>query len=491
MSSSPSRRSFLQVASLFGAGALLSACTPALPDFASQEDETRRRLILLYTNDEHGWVEPTGEYGGAAGMLALWRHQEAYDPAGPFLALSGGDSWIGPAISTWFAGQSMVDIMNAMGYAAAALGNHDFDFGLDILRQRQVQAAYPLLSANIRQRSDGAVPDFLLPYTIRDVNGIRVGLIGLTTLNTPWDTPPSHVAELEFIALDQALRQVVPQARAEGAELLLVLGHLCASDLRTLVPLAAELGISILCGAHCHEEIVERVDGVTIVQSGSFLHNYIRIALLFDTASRQVVEIDASLQPNTGGRPDADMAARVDSWRAQMPAELFEPIGYLGTKVGWNTPQMARLVTTPWLEAYGRAQAAVFSPRYVQSLPAGEITRAAILGMLPTDNALVDIGLTGAQLIETIENPRAMYGGLQGSDGAYRLADGTPLDLQAVYHLLIPQALYDGGNHFAVNQYDQFGILTGLNWRDPIIDWIAKLHTSSTAPLETFLQSDG
>jgi len=481
------RRSFLQVASLFGAGAFLAACTPARPDFAGQESETLRRLVLLYTNDEHGWVEPTGEYGGAAGMYCLWQRQEAYDPAGPFLALSGGDSWIGPPISTWFAGQSMVDIMGAMGYAAAALGNHDFDFGLDVLRQRQAQAAYPLLSANIRRRSDGAIPDFLQPYTIRQVNGIRVGLLGLTTLETPWDTPPSHVAELDFIALDQTLREVVPQARAEGAELLVVLAHLCTSSLRTLVPLAVELGIPILCGAHCHEEVVERVDGVTIVQSGSFLHNYIRLALLFDTANRQVVEIDASLQPNTGGRPDADMAARVASWRAQVPAELFEPIGYLGTKIGWNTPQMARLVTTPWLEAYGLAQAAVFSPRYVQSLPAGEITRAAILGMLPTDNALVDIGLTGAQLIETIENPRAMYGGVQGGDGVYHLADGMPLDPQAVYHVLIPQALYDGGNHFTVNQYDPLGVITNLNWRDPIADWIANLNTSPSNPLEAHL----
>jgi len=107
--------------------------------------------------------------------------------------------------------------------------------------------------------------------------------------------------------------------------------------------------------------------------------------------------------------------------------------------------------------------------------------------MLPTDNALVDIGLTGAQLIETIENPRAMYGGVQGGDGVYHLADGMPLDPQAVYHVLIPQALYDGGNHFTVNQYDPLGVITNLNWRDPIADWIANLNTSPSNPLEAHL----
>jgi 2',3'-cyclic-nucleotide 2'-phosphodiesterase (5'-nucleotidase family) len=386
----------LQLSALFGAGALLTACTPAAPNFADRETETLRRLVLLYTNDEHGWAEPAGETGGSASMLGLWRRQERYDPAGPFLALSGGDMWTGPAISTWFAGESMVDIMGSMGYAAATLGNHDFDFGLDALRQRQVQAPFPFLSANIRQRSDGAFPDFLRPYVLRHVNGIQVGLVGLTTLETEWDTQPSHVASFDFIPYDSALREVVPQMKAEGAALIVLLGHLCTINLRALAPLAAELGIPILCGGHCHEETVESAQGVTIVQSGSFLHNYIRIALLFDTASGQVVEMDASLQPNTGGRADAELAERVATWREQMPAELFEMIGYAGVKIGWSTPQMSRLITGPWLAAYPAAQAAIYSPRYVQSLPKGEISRASILGMLPTDNALLDIGLSGA-----------------------------------------------------------------------------------------------
>ena len=482
-----SRRSFLQLSSLFGAGALLASCTPAAEDFAARETETLRRLILLYTNDEHGWVEPYGEVGGAAGMSGLWRRQEQYDPAGPFLALSGGDMWTGPAISTWYKGESMVDLMGSMGYAAAALGNHDFDFGLETLRQRQAQAPFPLLSANIRWRADGASPDFLRPYAIRQVNGIKVGLVGLTTQGTEWDTQPSHVAELDFIAYAKALREVVPQMKAEGAALLVLLGHLCNAELRALAPVAAELGISILCGGHCHEETVESAEGVTIVQSGSFMHNYIRIALLFDTASGQVVELDASLQPNTGGRPDADLAEQVEAWHARMPAEMFQGIGYVGARIGWSTPQMARLVTAPWLAAYPAAQAAIYSPRYVQTLPQGKITRAGILGMLPTDNLLVDIGLSGAQLVEAVENPRAMFGGLQGAEGAYRLADGSPLDPQAVYRVLIPQALYDGGNHFTVKQYDPNGVYTALNWRDPIADWIAALNTTPSDPLEKHL----
>ncbi len=498
-----SRREFLQALALLGKGAVLSSlagplltlqagCSREAPDYAERESATLRRLVLLYTNDEHGWMEPSGEVGGAAGMLGLWRKQEQYDPAGPYLALSGGDSWIGPAISTWFGGESMMDIMGEMGYAAAALGNHDFDFGLDVLRRRgrwvqQGQAPYPLLAANVRRRSDGASPDFLRAYTIREVNGIRVGLIGLATLETPWDTQPEYAADFDFIAYDQALREVVPQVKGEGAALLVVVGHICSGEMRRLAPAAAELGISILCGGHCHEETVETVEGVAIVQSGSFLRNYVRIALLFDTANGRVVEMHAGLQPNRGGQPAADLAARVDDWRQKMPAELFAAIGYLGTKIDRDTAQMAHLMTRPWLAAYPQARAALYSGRYIQSLPPGEISRAGLLGMLPTDNALVDVGLTGAQLVETIEKRQAVFGGLQEQGDGYCLEDGSPLEPQALYRVLIPQALYEGGDAYAVKQYDPAGLSTGLNWRDPIAEWIAALKTSPSDPLEKHL----
>src|SRR5690606_9568257 len=75
-------------------------------------------ITIFYTNDEHGWMEGMAEGEGAASMLANWQ-EAGYDPDGPYLALSGGDMWTGPAISTWFEGEGMVEVMNGMGYAAA------------------------------------------------------------------------------------------------------------------------------------------------------------------------------------------------------------------------------------------------------------------------------------------------------------------------------------------------------------------------------------
>ena len=107
---------------------VLAACTPHTP----QNAET---FTVLYTNDEHGWMEGMQSGQGAAELLGLWRTKQGYRPDGPFLILSGGDNWTGPAISTWFDGQSMVEVMNAMGYKASVIGNHEFDFGLDGLNK--------------------------------------------------------------------------------------------------------------------------------------------------------------------------------------------------------------------------------------------------------------------------------------------------------------------------------------------------------------------
>lgn len=77
------------------------------PDVSQVKSDSVKRIIILYTNDEHGWMEPTENTGGAAGLMGLWKQNEDYSEEGPYLILSGGDNWSGPAISTWFEGESI------------------------------------------------------------------------------------------------------------------------------------------------------------------------------------------------------------------------------------------------------------------------------------------------------------------------------------------------------------------------------------------------
>jgi len=103
------------------------------------------------------------------------------------------------------------------------------------------------------------------------VNGIKVGLIGLTTTRTPVLTFPDNVAEYDFIPYKTALEEVVPKVKSDGAELLVVIGHICHTEMTELVPVATRLGISVIGGGHCNELIGEVRDGVAIIEGGAFM----------------------------------------------------------------------------------------------------------------------------------------------------------------------------------------------------------------------------
>jgi 2',3'-cyclic-nucleotide 2'-phosphodiesterase (5'-nucleotidase family) len=440
-----------------------------------RETETVRHLVILYTNDEHGWMEATATSGGAAGLMQRWRSREGYRETGPYLVLSGGDRWTGPAISTWFRGESMDDVMEAMGYEAVAIGNHDFDFGLEVLRSRSAVSSFLFLAANIRDKETGSVPDFALPYAIKEINGIKVGLIGLATLETPWDTHPSYVAGLEFRRYDDVLREIIPQVKVDGAELLIVFGHLCQSELRALVPTAVELGVAVMGGGHCHERLNETRDGIVLIESGSFWQGYAKIDLYFDIANQRLVSVKSSLRDNKPGKADPQIGERVSSWHDRADPSLWQVIGHSNKEIARDSPAMAQLLTRAWLAAFPSADAAIASPRYIQqSLPAGNITPATIIGVLPTENVMMDMKLSGEQLTAVVAARHPILGGLIEAD----------INPQSIYHVLIPQALYEGGNYYEVRQYDPEAIDTGIDWRQAVIDWIRSLDTSPEHTLD-------
>jgi 2',3'-cyclic-nucleotide 2'-phosphodiesterase/3'-nucleotidase len=235
-------------------------------------------------------------HGGAATMMHLWETEEGYTQDGPFLILSGGDTFTGPAISSWFDGESMVEVMNEMGYDAAAVGNHEFDYGIEGLLQRAAQATFPYLSANIFSQTTGTQADFVLPYVIHEVSGIKIGIIGLSSRATPRTTMPTYVAGLEFIAYSQALNDVVPQIKAEGAQVIVVVSHLCSYEMLALAPQAKELNIALIGGGHCHERFAQVLDDVALVEAGSNLRAYGRIDIEFDTSSDTIKNITPELK---------------------------------------------------------------------------------------------------------------------------------------------------------------------------------------------------
>jgi 5'-nucleotidase / UDP-sugar diphosphatase len=481
-----SRTHRLSALLLLGA-ALLGACgsTP-------RETATLRRLTILHTSDEHGWMESYKGSGGAAGLQRRWLRSEGYTSDGAFLVISSGDMWTGPAVSTSLEGESMVDVMNALGYRTATLGNHDFDFGQQAIRERRAEAGFPFLGANIRLRRTGALPDYVEPYALIDVNGIRVGVLGVTTAETPVDTRPTNVADLEFRPYAEALETYVPEMRAAGADLILVAGHICGSEAEALAPLASTLGIPLIAGGHCHQQFTRSVDGVALIESGYFLQGYTRVDLWVDTVSDRAVELETEYKTNLAGSQDAAMASRINTWVGQLPAEMLEPLGYAAGEIGRQSPEMRRLLLESWLEADPLADVALASARYVQQdLIAGDVSQATVIGILPTENVLVRVELTGEQLLEVLNSRRPLVAGLNETADGYTLPSGAPLDHQATYQVLLPDTLYLGGNYYDVARYDPTPTSTGIDWRDPMLDTLRSLQTTRDWPLEAALGEAG
>jgi 2',3'-cyclic-nucleotide 2'-phosphodiesterase (5'-nucleotidase family) len=437
-------------------------------------------------------MEANSRSGGAAGMVERWRSEEGYVEDGPYLILSGGDMWIGPAISTWYDGESMVEVMNAMNYDAAAMGNHEFDLGIQVLRDRLAQAEFPFLSANIRSKGiDETTSHLAIPSIVHEVSGVRVGLIGLTTTATPRVTMPRVIAGLEFVPYQDVLPDAVSRVKAEGADVLVVLAHVCAEELRELAPLAASLGVTVMGGGHCHQPYTEIVNGVAVIVGGGYLTHYVRVDLAVDVATGAVLSVTSQLRPNPPGAADPEVGAVIDHWRVKADEALNTIIGYLNRPIQRHSDAMFNLVTDAWLEAYPAADVAITNRGgFRQDLPAGPVTLASVVAVLPFDNVLYDIEITGAQLVESLNCSTcgAVVGGMTAL-GRYVLDDGRPVDPTTHYRVLVNDFNYEGGNGFRFAQYDPAAYNTAVDWRQPVIDWILARRTGPDDPLDNYLDT--
>ena len=185
-------------------------------------------ITTMSTSDIHGHMvpyTPSGssiEVGGSA--KAAWLFDEAERRNPNTLVLDGGDSPYNTDLANMSQGQSSVDVMNAQGYDATVLGNHDFDYAFDNLLSLAERAEYAMLSANTYWK-DGTYPEQFEPYIVKEVGGLKVAIVGLTDDGSKATTHYSNTQDIEFHDHWEVGQQVVDQANAE-ADLVIMLAHL-------------------------------------------------------------------------------------------------------------------------------------------------------------------------------------------------------------------------------------------------------------------------
>jgi 5'-nucleotidase/UDP-sugar diphosphatase len=442
--------------------------------------------------------------GGAANILSWWVDSDGFD-AERDLLLSGGDSWTGPSISTWFFGEPTVEVFNLMGYHASAVGNHEFDFGREVMVQRFTEADYPYLAANIRFADTGERVDFAQPWVMLDANGIQVGVLGLATTSSAVSAHPIHVSDLVFDDYGATIDEMVPQMREAGAQIIILLTHICPANLGFAVS-QAEADVDLALAGHCHSLSLTAAGTTPVVSSGWAFRSYGRIVLTYDHPTESVTDVDAQLfevqYPAAGENPvepDPDVDALVSYWQAEADAILDTQIGYTNTGIAYQTWPQANWVTDTWLVAYPEADLAIQNFGGLrQSILTGPITVGDIVGMMPFDNVIYLLELTGQQVLDNLSQalegcvcpgnccPAVAGMTVTTNQGFVQatLEGGTPLDPVATYQVLVQDYIYHGGGGYLFWSQDPNPIDLGVNYRQSVVDWTTAQGTTAGDPLE-------
>lgn len=460
---------------------------------------------ILGLNETHGQLSPLNRSGrpagGAATLAAYLEREEAENRR--TLILDSGDFMQGPAISSYFEGEPTVEVYNAIGVDAAAVGNHEFDWGRGALAERIDQADFPFLAVNIIDDATGRAPQGVQPYTVENLQGVKVGVIGVANPDTKNVTLPVATEGVSFLDLQQtaaAVNDAVEQLRRRNVETIVVTAHqgLETATEGALADLVAQLSpeVDLVLGGHIPLEFDTVINGIPVVQSFGNTRGYADVTLTVDRATKDVVGVDTAVKATyvDGIAPDAQVQAIVDRYQATLKEALGGTVGAATTSIVRGATrtvesEMGNFVTDAMRTYLEGVDIAVTNAGGLRAdIAAGPITLEEVYAVLPFNNTLVTMDLTGAQVIEVLEQgANSQYGTVQVSGlrwsydaaapfgdrvTAVTLADGTPLDPTATYRVATNNFMATGGDQFTTLTKGAKTVDTGINLVDTVVRYL-------------------
>ncbi|BEL69407.1 MULTISPECIES: bifunctional UDP-sugar hydrolase/5'-nucleotidase UshA [Serratia] len=436
---------------------------------AWEKDKTYA-ITILHTNDHHGhfWQNDHGEYGlGAQKTLVDGIRQEVAAQGGSLLLLSGGDINTGVPESDLQDAEPDFRGMNLVGYDAMAIGNHEFDNPLSVLRQQEKWATFPLLSANIYQKSTGQ--RLFKPYALFDKQGIKIAVIGLTTDDTAKIGNPEYFTDMEFRVPAQEAKQVVEQLRKDEKPDVIIaathMGHYDNGEHGSNAPGDVEMARSLpagyldmIVGGHSQDPVCmagdnrkqadyvpgtpcspDRQNGTWIVQAHEWGKYVGRADFEFRNGELKLVHyqlIPVNLKKKVEKADGTSERVYYTQQIAEDPAmmKLLTPFqekgkAQLGVKIGSVNGKLegdrskVRFVQTNLARVMLAAQReradadfAVMSGGGVRdSIESGDITYKNVLKVQPFGNTLVHVDMKGSE----VEQYLAVVANMKPDSGAY------------------------------------------------------------------------
>lgn len=380
--------------------------------FAGEVAAAPVSLRILHINDFHGFANPTRSssstptLGGAARLARLIESKRQQHNV---LLLVAGDVIQGDTWTNLTQGKGAIELMNLLEVDAMVTGNHEFDFGQEVLKKRIAEANFPILAANL-----SGLPG-VQPRVYFNRNGLRVSVIGLVTDETPQTTHPRNTAGLSFASPLETAKEQIAEAELTS-DLIILLTHIGFEQDRALAeelcnrPSQASDPIVII-GGHTHTRLEQplRIGNCVIVQAWEHGKS---LGVLDLTLERgKLLSVNGSLTDVTPALgPGAPAAARLVESHNQAAKEL------LGRKLTTSTVDLTQLgvrrqetnlgnlVADVVRKATGAEVALVNGGSIRTGIPKGEITARQIHAALPFNNYLVAVRMTGRQLLQALEH---------------------------------------------------------------------------------------
>lgn len=442
----------------------------AYPAVTSDECE----IVIVHTNDFHGnllpleeraFVPPPETVGGAAYLAAKIKELRKKFSS-RVLLLDAGDIIQGTAVSNMFGGKPVIEYMNYMGYDAMSIGNHEFDWGLKGLKDIADEIHFPLLCANAVQSATGELLPGLKPYVILERGGTRIGIIGGVTPGTSRMTFPENIKGITFLDPRETVRKYVSELQQKNIRVIILLSHFgygADKEIAQAVP-----GICAIIGGHNHIGIraTEKINDTLIVQAGSSGTFLGQLRLILDSHTGKILfyNIENELIPivDSDIKPDPEVEKMIRPYAARIKPIMDEVIGRARadlTKDKWTgmaDTKVGNFIADVVRERYA-ADIGIYNLGGIRtSLLKGDITKGDVYSMIPFDNHIITIELTGSQILDLLSSFADKHISIQVSGISFTYSpdkpkgekiseithNGSPIDSEKTYKLATLDFVY-------------------------------------------------
>lgn len=484
----------LTVCLLFGSVGIAAAATDTTTG-------TGKHITILHTNDTHARAveaSPAMGFAKVAGIADKYRSENPNT-----LLLDAGDAVHGTTFATLVEGESIVKVMNEIGYQAIVPGNHEFNYGSERLLELADMMNFPMISANVKKKDGTRLFD---PYIIKEVDGVKIGIIALTTPETMYKTNPKNVEGLDITDPAAEAKVLVNEIRGK-VDVVVVLGHLGqdASSTDTSFKVVKEVpGIDVFIDGHSHTILQDGLvsDHGTLIASAGEYTNYVGVIDLWVDGGK-VTKKQAALIDETEAKdikPNEKVAALVSSIQKEQEPILKEEVANTAVHLDGERAQVrageSNLgdLLADALRDVAQADIALTNGGGIRaSIKEGTVTKGDIITVLPFGNQVVSLDVKGADILAALENGVASYpepsGGFPQVSGIKFSIDasadkgnrvhsvtvgGKALDPEGTYKLATNDFTAVGGDEYTMfTKYSISGMYGALD--EALINYMQKL----------------